>query len=97
MPAEVEPQGPEKPGKGKPPLDHKPPRGPGSDRPKIPRPKKTSSQLRTEGRELLSARSSKDRRLAADSPVEVASDPDVQAMGKILEGAKVYVLSLIHI
>ena len=92
MPAEVEPQGPEKPGKGKPPLDHKPPRGPGSDRPKIPRPKKTSSQLRTEGRELLSARSSKDRRLAADSPVEVASDPDVQAMGKILEGAKVYVL-----
>lgn len=85
------PQVPEK-GKGKPPLRPAPAPGPGSDRPKIPRPKKTSTQLRSEGRELLSARSSKDRRLAADSPVEVAHDPDVQAMGKILEGAKVYVL-----
>lgn len=74
-------------GKGKPPR----PAGSSLDRPKIPRPKKTSTQLRTEGRELLSARSSKDRRLA-DSPVEVANDPDVQAMGKLLGGAKVYIL-----
>jgi hypothetical protein len=75
-------------GKGKPP---RPAHGAGPDRPKIPRPKKTSSQLRTEGRELLSARSSKDRRLA-DVSSEVTNDPDVQAMGRIIEGAKVYVL-----
>lgn len=77
--------------KGKPPRPASAP-GPGPDRPKIPRPKKTSTQLRTEGRELLSGRASKDRRLAPDSQVEVANDPDVQAMGKIIEGAKVYVL-----